>query len=165
MKRRAGLRVALMVLFCVSGVVVAPAAAAQPGVAFRGSFTGTVSDSFPDYHFTGAGTASVIGASTMDSLVTQTGIFRCGADAFVFTGEVHFTARNGDQLDADIAFRFCIVSYDPAGHGALSAGSITFTGGTGRFSNASGGATFSGSLDFNAGGAFTETYTGTIRLH
>ena len=46
----------------------------------------------------------------------------------VFTGDVTFTAANGDQLTADIAGGFT--------SGSTAAGTYTITGGTGRFANA-----------------------------
>ena len=51
-----------------------------------------------------------------------------------FTGDVTFTAANGDQLTADISGAFTSA--------ATASGSYTFTGGTGRFANAAGTALF-----------------------
>ena len=64
-----------------------------------------------------------------------------------FTGDVTFTAANGDQLSAAIAGGFT--------SGTTAGGTYTFTGGTGRFANAAGIAYFSITLTdathFNVG--------------
>ena len=52
-----------------------------------------------------------------------------------FTGNVTFTAANGDQLTADISGAFTSA--------ATASGNYTFTGGTGRFADATGTAVFS----------------------
>src|SRR5688500_8030910 len=59
-------------------------------------------------------------------------------NAGLITGSVTFTAANGDQLTAGIEGAFTSMT--------TAAGTYTFTGGTGRFANASGTAFFSVSL-------------------
>jgi hypothetical protein len=70
----------------------------------------------------------------------------------VVTGTVVFTAANGDQLHADVAGGFTSPT--------TVAGTYTFTGGTGRFADATGVADFAG---VTADGAhFTITFDGSI---
>jgi hypothetical protein len=71
-----------------------------------------------------------------------------------FTATLAFTAANGDQLYADAAGRFTSATGDRA------EGTYVFTGGTGRFQNASGQAAFEIKPD-EVG--FDVTFKGTIQ--
>ena len=71
-----------------------------------------------------------------------------------FTGTLEFTAANGDQLNADVEGHFT----SPTGESAE--GTYLFTGGTGRFQNASGQAAFEVTPD---GMNFDVTFNGTIQ--
>jgi hypothetical protein len=70
---------------------------------------------------------------------------------FTFTGKVVFTAANGNQLFADFVGGFSTP--------ATAAGVYTFTGGTGRFQNATGTAAFAATA---IQGGFAVTFNGTI---
>ena len=69
-----------------------------------------------------------------------------------FTGDVTFTAANGDQLTANIQGAFT----SPA----TASGTYSFTGGTGRFANATGTAYFSVALTDPV--HFTVDFNGSI---
>ena len=72
-------------------------------------------------------------------------------------GTVVFTAANGDQLFAEI-------EGVPTGSPTTVAGTYTFTGGTGRFSDASGTADFVGVITINQFGLhFAVEFAGTIQ--
>jgi hypothetical protein len=75
------------------------------------------------------GQATHLGRFTRDESVVV------HADA-TFEGTLLFTAANGDQLFADVEDAFISAT--------TALGTYTFTGGTGRFKNASGGAGFVG---------------------
>jgi hypothetical protein len=68
------------------------------------------------------------------------------------TGDVTFTAANGDQLTAEIDGAFISPT--------TAAGTYSFTGGTGRFANASGTAYFSVSL--TGPGTFIVEFNGSL---
>ena len=96
-------------------------------------------------------TASGTGQATYLGLFTRTETLVLNADR-TFTGRLAFTAANGDRLYASIAGGFT-----PLG---TAVGTYTFTGGTGRFRNASGRATF---LAVPTGpGQFAITFEGAI---
>jgi hypothetical protein len=69
-----------------------------------------------------------------------------------FTGDVTFTAANGDHLTANITGGFTSAS--------TASGSYSFTGGTGRFANAAGTAYFSATLSDPS--HFTVEFGGSI---
>jgi len=69
-----------------------------------------------------------------------------------FTGDVTFTAANGDQLTADFTGAFT--------SGSTAEGTYTFTGGTGRFTNATGTTSFAIALSDPA--HFTVDFNGSI---
>lgn len=125
--RTASLVVALMV---VAGLA-SPAAADDP-LPFRGWAVEVVTSAVPVeggilVTATGAGEATHLGWFTREATVL---IHPDGT----FEGTVVFTAANGDQLRADLE----------GGPTSLStqAGTYTFSGGTGRFSDATGEADF-----------------------
>jgi hypothetical protein len=69
-----------------------------------------------------------------------------------FTGDVTFTAANGDQLTADIAGAFTSA--------VTASGTYTFNGGTGRLENTTGLAYFS--VVLLDGGQFTVEFNGSF---
>jgi hypothetical protein len=101
--------------------------------------------------FAGAGTATHLGRYTEAGSAT----FTPTADPTVLHVEAHstYTAANGDQLFASFSGELNGVT------GAVTA-TVTYVGGTGRFANASGTATFSGQL--LPGGAIQASANGTI---
>ena len=97
-------------------------------------------------------TASATGQAThlgqftrTETLIVSNGTFR---------GRLVFTAANGDELRAAISGHFTSESGDSA------EGTYVFRGGTGRFENASGRATFEVTPD---GPNFDVTFNGTIQ--
>ena len=71
-----------------------------------------------------------------------------------FTGSLVFTAANGDRLSANITGNFT----SPTGDAAV--GTYVFTGGSGRFQNATGQAAFEATAD---GMGFKVVFKGTIQ--
>jgi hypothetical protein len=125
--RTASLVVALMVV-----VGLASPAAADDPLPFRGRAVEVVTSAVPVeggilVTTTGAGEATHLGRFTREATVL---IHPDGT----FEGTVVFTAANGDQLGADLE----------GGPTSLTtqAGTYTFSGGTGRFSDATGEADF-----------------------
>ncbi len=111
-----------------------PASAAEP-VPFKGRAALTVTGAIPigddlQLSATATGIATHLGLFTRTEtvLVDPFGVFK--------EGTITFTAANGDELYADVAGGFTAADLSTA------AGSYTFTGGTGRFQDASGGALF-----------------------
>jgi hypothetical protein len=70
----------------------------------------------------------------------------------IFTGDIVFTAANGDQLVGVVAGGFISPT--------TATGTYTFTGGSGRFANATGGADFVAST--SDGVHVTVEFTGTL---
>jgi hypothetical protein len=101
--------------------------------------------------FTGSGTATHLGSYTEVGHVTFTGTSTPGV--LSVNGWAHYTAANGDVLCASISGTV------NQGTGAIQA-TATYTGGTGRFANASGSSTLTGQM--LGGGALTITALGTI---
>ncbi len=81
-------------------------------------------------------TAFATGEATHLGRFTRTETVIVDLSNGTFTGKLEFTAANGDQLRADVEGHFT----SPTGDSAE--GTYVFTGGTGRFRNASGGAEF-----------------------
>lgn len=114
----------------------------------------------PDHVFVttvGTGTATHLGSFTFVSPHLS------GLSDFSIEGTQHFTAANGDELDAELigALR---PEVDEDGHVFL-VGDVdaTITGGTGRFANATGSFTFSLVFDTETA-ASTAEIDGTIRF-
>jgi hypothetical protein len=99
-------------------------------------------------------TASATGQATHLGRFTRTETLIVNLSEGTFTGTVEFTAANGDQLKADVAGHFTSPTGDRA------EGTYVFTGGTGRFQNASGEAAFEVAPD---GMEFDVTFNGTIQ--
>jgi hypothetical protein len=99
-------------------------------------------------------TASATGQATHLGRFTRTETLIVNLSDGTFTGTLVFTAANGDQLKADVGGHFT----SPTGDSA--AGTYVFTGGTGRFQNASGEAAFEVTPD---GADFNVTFKGAIQ--
>lgn len=139
--------VAALVVLAFAG-----SASAQDPVPFRGWANVTVigADFIPPNSQKLTGFAT--GVSTHLGQFTRTETLVLDLSTFTFTGKVIFTAANGDQLYADMVGGFTSPK--------TASGTYTFTGGTGRFRNASGNAAFS----VNAvSGGFAVTFNGTIQ--
>ncbi len=109
----------------------------------------------------GQGRATVLGATRMDGLITVVGPADCEG-GFLATHEDTLTASNGDQLYVTISDTSCPRSGSPGTFDCT--GSYTVTGGTGRFSNATGSGDWSGSVTFGptGSGTFNTSYSGTV---
>jgi hypothetical protein len=110
-----------------------PAAADEP-LPFRGAADEVVTDVTP----LGPGllqlTVAVTGEATYLGRFTGTEVVVFDLADGTFSGTRVFVAANGDRLDADVEGAFTSAT--------TAEGSLTFTGGTGRFQNASGKADF-----------------------
>jgi hypothetical protein len=131
-----------------------PTASAAPPVPFRGS---------ADLMVTGAEelppagrrlTAFATGQATHLGRFTRTETVIVDLSTGTFTGTLEFVAANGDRLNADLDGHFT----SPTGESAE--GTYVFTGGTGRFQNASGEAAFEITAD---GMTFDVSFSGTIQ--
>jgi hypothetical protein len=139
-------RVALAVTALTALGLGLPAFAAHP-VPFKGRGDGTIT-SVVDTPTTRELTASATGLATHLGRFTRTESITIDLFTFDFTGTLTFTAANGDLLKADVA-----------GNLLSAEGTYVFTGGSGRFQNASGSAAFAVAVD---GLKFDVTFSGTI---
>lgn len=137
--------------------------ALPPAVPFKGSSQQQAINAVPvdeDHVFVttvGGGQATHLGNFTFVSPHLS------GLSDFSIEGTQHFTAANGDVLDADLVGQLMPV-VDESGHVFL-VGDVegTITGGTGRFANATGSFTFSLVFDTQTA-ASTAEIDGTIRF-
>ena len=142
--------------------VVLAATKPQP---FKAKYAGTVSSSqpmTPPFFVTGSGAATVFGDSTNSGVINVTGPApRCGSTPgfSVQNDEILTSSDDGDQITMTIADQSCQLS--PGVFQGL--GSYVITGGTGRFSGASGSGSFQGIGDFNTN-TFSYVMTGTISV-
>ena len=99
-------------------------------------------------------TGSATGQATYLGRFTRTETITLNLQTGTFTGTLEFTAANGDKLTAGISGQFTP---------DLSAadGTYVFTGGRGRFQNATGRATFEAKAD--GAGGFDVKFNGTIQ--
>jgi len=148
------LRGSCLTLLAAVTLVFAPQpATAKDQVPFHAAFN-TVFEStlnFPiiSVHVTGDGEATHLGRTATET-TNQMGNVLTGAT----TATYHFTAANGDEVVAE--FDFVAL---PTPTGFTFTGTWEITGGTGRFTNASGSGTLEGRADFtgptNGVGSFT----------
>jgi hypothetical protein len=99
--------------------------------------------------------ASATGEATHLGLYSRTETLTLKLADGTVTGSIVFTAANGDELWADVAGGFTALDLSTA------EGTYTFTGGTGRFTNASGGAVFA-AVAVGAG-QYEVTFEGVIQ--
>jgi hypothetical protein len=137
--------------FVAAGAVGAIGSGADASAASRpfkgtaaGAITGATSpvDLIVDY----TGSATHLGSFTRHELV------HINADG-TLVGTIVFVAANGDELDVDVAGQFT------SADGSTIAGTYAFTGGTGRFDDATGTANFTGTL---VNGVVSVSFEGTI---
>lgn len=123
-------------LLCLVAVSASPvfdsAEAAEKSRLFKGTAEGVVTEVVTPAHWVidYVGNATQLGKFTRREQIT----FGTGG---AFSGTITFVAANGDELDADFSGQF--ISPNDA------VGTYTFTGGSGRFSNATGSASFTAS--------------------
>ena len=124
------------------------------------SYSGTVSppNGPPPVDLSGAGTATLLGASTNSGHVAVTGpASSCPDTGFAVQNDEILTSPDGGQIMVTIRDESCPIS-PGVFHGV---GTYVVTGGTGRFAGATGHGTFDGNGDFTQG-RFSFTLLGTI---
>jgi len=142
------------------GLGTSAASAASSQVPFKAIFSGSAVPLDPTTSgFAGAGTATHLG-----TIATEGRAYISGADSSCPGGVANL---NVETLTAANADTMTISSQDvacPTGPGQYhGTGHWTVTGGTGRFSSATGQGSYDGSADFNAG-TFTIDLTGALAL-
>jgi hypothetical protein len=141
---------------------VSVSAAATHDVPFTGTYSGAASFTDPSVgsFFSGNGIATHLGASTNQGHAVLTGADSSCPGGIANTHYETLTAANGDTLSLTSYDVACPITATSPGmfHGT---GHWVVTGGTGRFSRASGQGTFDGHSDFNQG-IFSFQLTGTI---
>jgi hypothetical protein len=158
-KSRYSLRVSYFTVLAAVALVFAPQpASAKRQVPFRASFDtvfeSTVNFPIVSVHVTGDGKATHLGRTTIETTDQVVNLLTGTA-----TATYHFTAANGDEVVVEFDFLAL-----PTPTGFTLAGNWEITGGTGRFTNASGSGTLEGRADFTSatGGVGHFTMTGTI---
>jgi hypothetical protein len=151
---------AAAILVAVGTLLAPDAASAQThSLPLNATFSGAAAfTSQTTTSFTGAGTAILMGqiATVGHALITGSDNTNC-TGGIANTNVETLTAANGDTLtisSADVACPTGPGQYHGTGHWVL-------TGGTGRFSDASGDGSFEGNSDFEAG-TFAIQLTGTV---
>jgi len=124
----------------------APAAHSVP---FQGQADVVLTSTQPPLTAAGTGKATHLGRFTRTETIYP------NPDNPTFTGTLEFIAANGDKLCASMSGQFTSPTGDRA------EGTYTFTGGTGRFKNATGSAVFEVSPDGVPN--FDVTFSGTIQ--
>jgi hypothetical protein len=150
----------LSVLGLLTILSVFPAAFAVTSVPFNGSGTGTFTDTSPTtVLIIGTGHYDHLGFTTLKFPSTITGTAACGG--FTATEQDNYTGANGDSVFLTVHDTICPTSTPNA---FQLNGSFTVTGGTGRFTDASGSGTVQASVTFTSAtsGTFAGTQTGTI---
>lgn len=141
----------MLVFALVGSMSMALVQTVGASVAFKGRGNGQITSVQPGP--TGVAMSGVAtGQATQLGEYTRTENILLNPADGTFTGDVTFTAANGDQLTADIAGAFTSA--------ATASGSYTFTGGTGRFANASGTALFS--IVLTDASHFTVAFNGSM---
>jgi hypothetical protein len=112
---------------------------------FEGLAEGTVTGVSPE------GALLVESTGTATHLGTFTRTEEVFVDGFTISGTIVFTAANGDQLWADFTGGFTSPT--------TAEGTYTFVGGTGRFSDATGTASFEATVE---GGQVAVSFDGSI---
>jgi hypothetical protein len=157
------LRRAAAALVVVSGVALGATSAAAASAPFYASYAGTATWTSPTtIALAGTGTATHLGR------LTNTGtVYLLNFDSACPDGPDGVASVNVETLTAADGSALHITSDDvacPTGPGVYQGtGHWTVTGGTGRFSGATGGGPFHGTADLNQG-LFTSNPTGTLVL-
>jgi hypothetical protein len=156
----AGLLAALLIAVAVLGLGASPAAA-KNAVPFSASFAGAAiaAPDFSSVTFSGSGHATQLGVSTSAGYLVLTAAPSPCAGGVPNDQYETFTAANGDTLSIISTDVGCPV--DATGFRFHGTGNWTVTGGTGRFSDATGSGTLEGHADFLAG-TFSFDLTGSI---
>jgi len=159
MIRKVRMLVAILIALGAIGIGLRPTHAAPVQVPFDGTYSGTISLTDNQYVilFSGTGISSHLGLGANHAQIVITGMDNRCSGGVANTNFETLTAANGDSL--------YLTSYDVACPIASNiyrgGGNWTITGGTGRFSNATGQGTLDGQSDFNQL-VFTIHLTGVI---
>jgi len=146
MSRALSRRSARLLALCL---LVVFGAAAPPAVAEERPFAGRVAATWdnifdglfaPPATFAGGGPVTHMGLTQQQGTLVLEAPIADGV--FPGYGSVTITAANGDQL----TFDYVGLLFAATGEGV---GTFTFTGGTGRFANATGGGTFDALIDLS----------------
>jgi hypothetical protein len=134
------------------------AAAAGGQMSFKATLSGTaIFTSQTTVSFSGSGSATRMGQVTNDGIIVITGSDNSCSGGVANTNTERLTDNDGNTLTTTSQDVAC-----PTGPGQYQGtGQWTVTGGTGRFSGASGQGTISGHFDFGAG-KFTITLAGVL---
>jgi hypothetical protein len=111
--------------------------------------------------YSGDGVATHLGATHMEGTISIQGPAAC-PDGFTATHSDTLTASNGDQVFMAITETSCPRPTDPGTYDCT--GTYAVTGGTGRFSSATGSGQWAGSVAFSPTGSatFGTTYSGVL---
>ena len=161
--RTAGLVVATFAAFAAAG---GPVSAAQ-SLPFHAAISGTLQitgmgpNGPTSASYSGEGIATQLGATRMEGNITIQGPAGCPG-GFTATHSDTLTASNGDQVLVTVMETSCPRPTDPSTYDC--SGTYTVTGGTGRFSQATGSGQWAGSVTFSPTGSadFSTTYSGVI---
>ncbi len=109
----------------------------------------------------GKGVAAQLGVTTMDGTISIVGPAACEG-GFLATHTDVLMAANGDQVVVAISESSCPHPTEPGRFDCT--GTYSVTGGTGRYSGATGSGDWRGSLALSptGSGSFTSTYTGAL---
>jgi hypothetical protein len=137
-----------------------PAAFAAHSTPFNGSGTGTFTDTSPTtVLITGTGYYDHLGFTTLRFPSTITGTAACGG--FTATEQDIYTGASEDGVYLTVHDTICPTSTPVS---FQLTGAFVITGGTGRFTDASGSGTVSAAVTFTSAtsGTFAGTQSGTI---
>ena len=152
---------AAAVMACVATATPASAVSAGP---FEAKLSGSVQMTSPfSAVYSSDGLATHLGRTHLEGSMNVTGPADC-AGGFTATHSETMTAANGDQLFVEVLSTDCPNPEVPGRYDCT--GTYAITGGTGRFSTASGQGGWAGTVTFDASGsgAFSESYWGLISL-
>ena len=150
-RRRVLVMIAIATIVVFEGLSLTTSARAITDFRFKGKGNGQITSLLP-----GPGGVAVV--AVCEGTATHLGRFSRLEDLLLdpntgtFTGDIFFTAANGDQLVGIVAGAFTSPT--------SAAGTYTFTGGTGRFEKATGRADFVVSMP--DGIHFTVRFDGTL---
>ncbi len=163
LKRTVGLGAASLAACLVA--VAPPSGAESPP--FFGSIGGTlqvtgVGPNGPTSAvYSGTGTATQLGSARMEGEISIVGPAPC-PNGFTATHNDTLTASDGSRLSMAISETSCPRPADPSTYDCT--GTYAITGGTGRFTSATGSGNWAGSVAFAPDGSatFSTSYSGTL---
>ena len=111
--------------------------------------------------YSGTGTAAQLGSTRMEGEISIVGPAPC-QNGFAATHSDTLTASDGSRVSMAITETSCPRPADPSTYDCT--GTYTITGGTGRFTSATGSGNWAGSVAFAADGSatFTTSYSGNL---